>query len=270
MTTSLVAKMAQQYDLSEQEFRDAIFKTCMSSNISNAEFLVFVYLAKKYGLDPLNKEIYAIPKRGGGIIATVSVDGWIKIIHSHDNLDGVDIEENFDKEGNLFSVTCTIHLKDKKYPIKITEYLKECKRNTEPWNQWPARMLRHKAVIQCARYAFGLSGIYDEDEAERINEPNHNPQNKRVSDEVLAQIKELIKQTKTEKTKVLSFAQVTKLTEMSHETGQIVLEHLKKRQRSQQHLQKIPNIQPFPIQEPLYTSIQGVGYELNEQDLTEV
>ncbi|WP_022708940.1 recombinase RecT [Bartonella bovis] len=235
MTTPLVAKMAQQYDLSEQEFREAIFKTCISGNISNAEFLVFVYLAKKYGLDPLNKEIYALPKRGGGIIATVSVDGWLKIINSHPNLDGMDIKENYDNEGNLFSVTCTIHLKDKKYPFTINEYLKECKRNTEPWNQCPTRMLRHKAVIQCARYAFGLSGIYDEDEADRINETrinevNHNPQNEKVSDEALAQIKELIKQTKTEETKVLSFAKVSNLTEMSQEKGQIVLEHLKKRQ----------------------------------------
>jgi hypothetical protein len=27
------------------------------------------------------------------------------------------------------------------------------------------RMLRHKALMQCARYAFGFSGITDEDEA---------------------------------------------------------------------------------------------------------
>lgn len=31
-------------------------------------------------------------------------------------------------------------------------------------------MLRHKAMIQCARIAFGFTGIYDEDEAQRINE----------------------------------------------------------------------------------------------------
>jgi len=31
-------------------------------------------------------------------------------------------------------------------------------------------MLRHKALIQCARIAFGFSGIYDEDEAARIVE----------------------------------------------------------------------------------------------------
>jgi hypothetical protein len=29
-------------------------------------------------------------------------------------------------------------------------------------------MLRHKAMIQCARLAFGFVGIYDQDEAERI------------------------------------------------------------------------------------------------------
>jgi hypothetical protein len=31
-------------------------------------------------------------------------------------------------------------------------------------------MLRHKAMIQCARIAFGYAGIYDQDEAERIAE----------------------------------------------------------------------------------------------------
>jgi hypothetical protein len=29
-------------------------------------------------------------------------------------------------------------------------------------------MLRHKALVQCARLAFGLVGVYDPDEAERI------------------------------------------------------------------------------------------------------
>jgi hypothetical protein len=29
-------------------------------------------------------------------------------------------------------------------------------------------MLRHKALIQCARVAFGFAGIHDPDEAERI------------------------------------------------------------------------------------------------------
>ena len=40
----------------------------------------------------------------------------------------------------------------------------------EPWKQWPRRMLRHKATIQAGRYAFGISGIVDPDEAERIKD----------------------------------------------------------------------------------------------------
>jgi hypothetical protein len=30
-------------------------------------------------------------------------------------------------------------------------------------------MLRHKAMVQCARICFGLSGIYEPDEASRID-----------------------------------------------------------------------------------------------------
>ncbi|MCO2532685.1 phage recombination protein Bet, partial [Pseudomonas aeruginosa] len=37
------------------------------------------------------------------------------------------------------------------------------------------RMLRHKAMIQCARLAFGFAGIYDQDEAERIVERDVTP-----------------------------------------------------------------------------------------------
>jgi hypothetical protein len=52
----------------------------------------------------------------------------------------------------------------------------ECKRGTGPWQTHPKRMLRHKAMIQCARLAFGYGGIYDQDEAERIAEAQaHHP-----------------------------------------------------------------------------------------------
>lgn len=44
-------------------------------------------------------------------------------------------------------------------------------------------MLRHKALIQCARVAFGFSGIYDEDEARRIDDC-HIPTVQTVSSDV--------------------------------------------------------------------------------------
>ncbi|MGJ5653837.1 recombinase RecT, partial [Morganella morganii] len=60
--------------------------------------------------------------------------------------------------------------KDRNHPTSVTEYMSECNRGTQPWKSHPKRMLRHKAMIQCARLAFGFAGIYDQDEAERITE----------------------------------------------------------------------------------------------------
>jgi hypothetical protein len=65
------------------------------------------------------------------------------------------------------SVTCKLWRKDRSKPVVLTEYLAECFRPTEPWKM-KHRMLRHKTLIQCARYAFGFAGVYDPDEGERI------------------------------------------------------------------------------------------------------
>jgi hypothetical protein len=76
-----------------------------------------------------------------------------------------------DFEQDAESCTCVIYRKDRGHPIKVTEWMSECKRaSVGPWQSHPKRMLRHKAMIQAARLAFGFGGIYDQDEAERITE----------------------------------------------------------------------------------------------------
>ena len=67
-------------------------------------------------------------------------------------------------------IECLIYRKDRSHPVVVREYIDECSRDKGPWQTHPKRMLRHKAFIQAARMAFGFSGIYDEDEAERIAE----------------------------------------------------------------------------------------------------
>ena len=57
--------------------------------------------------------------------------------------------------------------------IIIREYLDEVFRELtyfNPWQTHTKRFLRHKTKIQGAREAFGFSGIYDQDEGERITE----------------------------------------------------------------------------------------------------
>lgn len=124
-------------------------------------------VAREYNLNPLLKEIHAFPKKGGGIQPVVSIDGWVSLINQHPDTDGYDFEIHVDDQGALVAMTCRMYRKSRTHPVVVTEYLSECYRNTEAWKM-PNRMLRHKALIQAARYAFGFSGIMEEDEAEKI------------------------------------------------------------------------------------------------------
>jgi phage recombination protein Bet len=151
-------------------------KATVFKNASNEELLALVVVANTYGLNPLTKEIYAFPAKGGGIAPIVSIDGWIRMTNDHPQFDGMDLEVEFSDDGKPFAATCKIYRKDRTHATTITEYFAECYRNTDPWKQCPARMLRHKALIQAARIAFGFSGIYDEDEGKDVAMRNVTPQ----------------------------------------------------------------------------------------------
>ena len=131
---------------------------------TNEQIMALCIVADQYGLNPWTKEIYAFPDKNNGIVPVVGVDGWSRIINEHDQYDGMEFDEDSE------SCTCSIYRKDRSHPTTVTEYLDECKRNTGPWGTHPRRMLRHKAMVQCARLAFGFAGIKDQDEAERIVE----------------------------------------------------------------------------------------------------
>ena len=172
---SLIKTMAGKYGLEANTFKSTVIKTLFPSdkqNPSNEQVAAFLVVANQYNLNPFIKEIYAFPGKGGGIIPIVSIDGWVTLINRHPQFDGVEFVDNRDKDGKLESVTVKIFRKDRSHPTIVTEYLAECKRNTDPWRSHESRMLRHKALIQGGRYAFGFAGIYDPDEAERIASSN--------------------------------------------------------------------------------------------------
>jgi phage recombination protein Bet len=145
-----------------QTLKSTVFK-----GATDEEMLALVVTANTYQLNPLLKEMYAFPKKGGGIVPMVGVDGWLKIANRQDNYDGMSIEVFGDGKTPTHA-TCEIYLKNRAHPVKVTEYFEECRRNTDPWNQMPRRMIRNKVMIQAIRVAFGIGGIFDEDEATDI------------------------------------------------------------------------------------------------------
>ena len=163
---SLIAMMAAKHNMDPEQFAKTVRATVMPENHTNEQFAALMLVAHEYDLNPIVKEIYAFPAKGGGIVPIVSIDGWINLVNSHPQSDGFEFE--FEHQGDrLVSCTCRMYRKDRSRPVAVTEYLAECKRATDPWKM-EHRMLRHKAMIQAARLAFGFSGVYDDDEGEKI------------------------------------------------------------------------------------------------------
>jgi phage recombination protein Bet len=160
---SLIAKVGARFSIDGAVLQKTLSETVFKG-ASESQQVTLLIVADQYGLNPFTKEIYAFPSRGGGIVPIVGIDGWLRIINSHPQFDGIETDQDDE------SCTCKIFRKDRTHPTVITEYLKECQRNTDPWSVSPKRMLRHKAIIQCARVAFGFVGIHDEDEGKIIAE----------------------------------------------------------------------------------------------------
>ena len=166
--TSLIAAMAARYHMEPSAFQATIKATVMPSGATNEQMAAFLLVANEYDLNPITKEIYAFPARGGGVTPVVGVDGWINLAQRRHEFDGIEHEWQHDEKGNPIACTCRVWRKDRTRPVVVTEFMDECRRPTDPWKSHPRRMLRHKATIQAIRYAFGFAGIKDEDDAEVI------------------------------------------------------------------------------------------------------
>ena len=164
--TSVLQRLASRYGIKEDAILNTIKATIFDGKGTSEQMVAFCAVADQYRLNPFLREIYAFPdnKTAGKIVPVVGIDGWLRLINAQPTFDGLTTEQTDD------ACTCTIYRKDRKYPTVVTEYLAECKRNSLPWNTAPKRMLRHRAIIQCARVAFSFGGIYDPEEAREIAE----------------------------------------------------------------------------------------------------
>lgn len=157
---------------------DAYVRTITSTALSDlstwtrCDLERLLVAAKTHGLNVLNREIFMISNspEHPPLIA-VGVDGWAKIMNSHPQFAGMMFNESTDQsDGIPLWIECEIHRHDRIVPLRVREYFEESRNEHMSWLTHPRRMLRHKCMVQCARLAFGLSGIYDADEALRIKE----------------------------------------------------------------------------------------------------
>ena len=186
--TTLTSKLAAKLDMGADgsDLIETLKATAFKGEVTNAQMTALMVVANQYGLNPWTKEIYAFPDKNNGIVPVVGVDGWARIINDNPQFDGMDFAQSDEmvrmpgaNSDAPAWIECAMYRKDRTRPVIIREYLDEVYREpfkgkfglvAGPWQTHPKRFLRHKAMNQCARMAFGYGGIFDQDEAERITE----------------------------------------------------------------------------------------------------
>lgn len=171
---TLLERAVERSLMTREAFTTAITQTAFQGLKvwSQADLERMLVAAERYGLNPLNREIFGLSSSSNPldpILLVVGVDGWSKILNMHAEFDGMVFKESQTLIDNVPEwIECTIHRKDRSIPIAVKEFFHEVRGEHMSWLTHPRRMLRHKALVQCARLSFALSGIYDPDEAKSI------------------------------------------------------------------------------------------------------
>lgn len=153
---------------------------------SDEQIKMFCIVANMYKLNPFTGELYASIRSNGQLSVGVSVDGWSRLINEHPQFLKMEVEMPDDGK----TCTCKIWRKDREIPTVITEYLSDNYRSdSAAWKHYPKRMLRHKAIKECARIALGFSGLYDRDEIEEIRREDQTERQKKSESDLLTRLK---------------------------------------------------------------------------------
>ena len=150
----LMEQLAQQ-----QAIHIDILSSWLNSQpgLSSNDHYRLLHLCEHYHLNPLLGEVGSTVHANGQTQLFITIDGYTKLMNQHPAYAGLTLREGIDGAGELAWMECSIYRHDRVLPITIKEYLNEVRINQTPWEHMPKRMLRHRAVQQCARLAFGFS-----------------------------------------------------------------------------------------------------------------
>ena len=127
--------------------------SCLSPKV----LLHFLHQIRKYRLDPLSDEIMLFKNPEGQYQTLITIDGWMRLINQDPQFAGITCKESTElEEGIPLWMECSIYRHDRILPITVKEYYAEIKTEHAFWKAMPRRMLRHRAIQQCARLAFNI------------------------------------------------------------------------------------------------------------------
>ncbi|MEI6470549.1 MAG: recombinase RecT [Betaproteobacteria bacterium] len=130
----------------------------LSKAVPEKNWLCLLRLIQEYRLDPLKEELFFHRYDNGQWQVLISVDGWIKLISRHPHFMGMAFTESSQMINDIPTwIECAIYRSDRTMPMVVREYFVEVKQETPIWQKMPRRILRHRALQQCARLSFGIT-----------------------------------------------------------------------------------------------------------------
>lgn len=193
-----IHQCAKQIGIDEDELSAWILEqTSMPFKVPNKTILHLLRTATKYQLDPLQEEV-VLTQYDNYWEVIISIDGWIKLMNAHPAFSGISFHASPEQTNGVPDwMECSITRSDRTLPITTREYLSEVRNDSDYWKRMPRRMLRHKAMQQCARIALGI-GTPD-----FHNEKNHHEMQSPMIENSISESKIQGPLTQTEKLKSL-------------------------------------------------------------------
>jgi phage recombination protein Bet len=175
------AELAEQISFTTEQLQ--LMKDTVAKGVSDNEFMLFLHLAKTYGLDPFAKEVWCIKYGNNPATIFTSRDGYLKIASRDKQMNGIvsdavcagDVVERLadghvthtygNPRGELVGAYALVHRKDRAYPAYFYAPLKEyCAGSNPTWKKYPTAMIIKVAEAMALKRAFSISGLVTQEE----------------------------------------------------------------------------------------------------------
>jgi phage recombination protein Bet len=140
-----------------------LIRQIAAKDATETEFNHFLYIANKYNLDPLIKQIWCVKFGSSAAAIYAARDGFLTIAHKSNQFNGMETV-SVREATKLIGAKCTVHRKDMTHPFIVEVALSEYNTGKSQWLKMPETMIKKVAESQCLRKAFDVSGLYSPEE----------------------------------------------------------------------------------------------------------
>ena len=180
----------QKNEISGYSFDEiATIKSVMGFNMSDTDLKMFLHICRHTRLDPVLRQIYAIP-RGGKMTIQTSIDGFRLIAERTGKYSpGKDTEFLYCAKGSLLGAKVYVKKMTPDgtwHDISATALLREYNAGQGLWGKMPHVMIEKCAEARALRRAFpaDLSGLYSDDEMDQADQKAATPKVKKSAPKV--------------------------------------------------------------------------------------